>query len=194
VGLSATGRLLPQTPLRWGDRQTGSLAVGGPDEARVLWLSSPGGYTGPPLDRQFTGGRVTAYGLAPAAAPEARPSEWRGPGGGSLRRGSEGTAKGLGPAAPVAAETDRVLLYPNPLAGDAVTVRFFSSGSQAARLTIYNLEGEEVARADIPVTAQVVNEYELPLPGVASGLYLARLEYETTGGMDIRTLTLAVEK
>ncbi len=87
-----------------------------------------------------------------------------------------------------------MLLYPNPLAGDAVTVRFFSSGSQAARLTIYNLEGEEVARADIPVTAQVVNEYELPLPGVASGLYLARLEYETTSGMDIRTLTLAVEK
>jgi hypothetical protein len=44
------------------------------------------------------------------------------------------------------------------------------------------------------VTGGTVNEYVLPLPGVASGLYLARLEYEASGGKTIKTLTLAVEK
>jgi len=53
IGLDATGRLLPRMPLRWADRHTGGLAVGGPDDDRLLWLVSPGGYTGPPLGRQF---------------------------------------------------------------------------------------------------------------------------------------------
>ena len=194
VGLNATGRLLPLTPLRWADRRTGGLAVDGPDDGRVLWLVSPGGYTGPPLDRQYVNGRVMCFGLVNAPAAELRTSEWRGPAGGAYRRGAEGTAKNLGPAAPVAAETDRVVLYPNPMVGDGVTVRFFSAGSRSARLSIYNIEGEEVARADIPVTADSVNEFLLPLPGIASGLYLAHLEYDAGSGVEIRTLTLAVEK
>ncbi len=194
IGLNATGKLLPHTPLRWSDRRTGGLAVGGPDDARVLWLVSPGGYTGPPLDRQYVNGRVTGFGLAAAADESRRTSEWRGPGGGSVRRGSEGVAQGLGPAAPSAAETGRVVLYPNPMVGDQVTVRFFSGGSRPARLSVYNLEGEEVATADIPVNTGSVNEFSLPLPGVASGLYLARLEYDAGSGIEIRTLTLAVEK
>jgi len=194
IGLDATGRLLPHTPLRWGDRHTGGMAVGGPPDARHLWLVSPGGYTGPPLDRRFVNGRVMGFGLADSPEEGRRTSEWRGPVGGSYRRGSEGLAKNLGPAAPVAVEMDRVLLYPNPVVDDRVTVRFYSNGSSAARLSIYNLEGEEVARADIPVTAGAVNEFLLPLPGVASGLYLARLEYDAGDGVAIRTLTLAVEK
>jgi hypothetical protein len=194
VGLDATGRLLPHTPLRWGDRRTAGMAVGGPDDGRVLWLVSPGGYTGPPLDRQYVNGRVIASGLENASDEVSRTSEWRGPVGGAYRRGSEGVAKNLGPAAPAAAETDRVVLYPNPMVGDGVTVRFFSAGSRPARLSIYNIEGEEVAQTDIPVTAGSVNEYLLPLPGVASGLYLARLEYDAGSGIEIRTLTLAVEK
>jgi hypothetical protein len=132
--------------------------------------------------------------LAPAPAASRRTSEWRGPGGGSQRRGSAGEAKNLGPAAPVAAESGRVVLYPNPVVGDNVTVRFYSGGGRSARFSVYNLQGEEVARADIPVTTQAMNEYSLPLPGVASGLYLVRLEYDTGSGMEIRTLTLAVEK
>ena len=194
IGLDATGRLLSQTPLRWADRRTAGLAVGGPDDGRVLWLVSPGGYTGPPLDRQYVNGRVMGFGLANAAVEGSRTSEWRGPVGGAHRRGPEGLTKNLGPAAPVAAEAERVILYPNPMVGDGVTVRFFSVGSRSARLSIYNIEGEEVARADIPVTADSVNEFLLPLPGIASGLYLARLEYDAGSGVEIRTLTLAVEK
>jgi hypothetical protein len=194
IGLSATGKLLPQTPLRWADRRTGGMAVGGSDEDRVLWLVSPGGYTGPPLGRQFVNGRVIASGLAKASDENSRTSEWLGPVGGAYRRGPEGTAKNLGPASPVAQEMDKVILYPNPVVGDEVTVRFFSGGSRAARLFIYNLQGEEVAQADIPVNAGTVNEHRLPLPGIASGLYLARLEFDTGSGIELRTLTLAVEK
>ncbi|MCK9994806.1 MAG: immune inhibitor A [Candidatus Krumholzibacteria bacterium] len=194
IGLSATGRLLAQTPLRWAGRRTGGLAIGGPDDGRVLWLVSPGGHTGPPHDRHFINGRVIASGLANAPDEGSRTSEWLGPVGGAYRRGSEGSAKSLGPASPVSREMDKVVLYPNPVLGDGVTVRFFSAGSRPARLFIYNLQGEEVARADIPVDAGAVNEYRLPLPGIASGLYLARLEFDTGSGFETRTLTLAVEK
>jgi len=194
VGLSASGRLLPELPMRWGDSRTGALAVGGPDDARVLWLVSTGGYTGPPLDRQFVNGRVTGSGLANTQVEDSRTSEWRGSGGGSYRRGSAGTAKNLGSVAPFAAETDRVILYPNPVNSDEVTVRFYSVGSRAARISLYNLQGERVVQAEIPVTQDSINEFLLPIPGLASGLYLARLEYDAVSGIEIRTLTLAVEK
>ncbi len=194
IGLSATGKLLPHTPLRWAGLRTGGLAVGGPDDGRVLWFVAPGGYSGPPFDRHFVNGRVIASRLADASDEGSRTSEWLGPVGGAYRRGSEGSAKNLGPAAPVTEEMDRVVLYPNPMTGDGVTVRFFSAGSRPARLFIYNLQGEEVARADIPVNAGAINEYRLPLPGIASGLYLGRLEFDTGSGVEMRTLTLAVEK
>ena len=194
VGLDATGKLLPQTPLRWGDRHPGGFAVGDSDAGRLLWMSTPGGYTGPPLDRQYVNGRVTAYGLAMAADEASRTSEWRGPVGSSYRRGSSGESKSLGAIAPVTAEVGKAIVYPNPINGDAVTVRFYSGGSRPARVAVYNLEGEEVTRADIPVIAEAVNEHLLPLPGIASGLYLVRLEYEASDGIQIRTLTLAVEK
>ncbi len=194
IGLSATGKLLPQTPLRWAGRHTGGMAVGGPDDDRVLWLVSPGGYTGPPFGRQLVNGRVIASRLVNALDESSRTSEWLGPVGGAYRRGPQGGAKDLGPAAPVAQEMDKVILYPNPVVGDGVTVRFFSAGNRSARLFIYNLQGEEVAQADIPVDAGTVNEYRMPLPGIASGLYLARLEYDNGNGIEMRTLTLAVEK
>jgi hypothetical protein len=80
------------------------------------------------------------------------------------------------------------------MVGDEVTVRFFSAGSRSARLSIYNLAGEQVTQVTIPVNEGSLNEYRVSLPGVASGLYLARLEYDAAGGFQIRTLTLAVEK
>ena len=194
VGLGATGRLLPHTPFRWGDRFEPGLAVGGLQAERVLWLVSRGGYVGDGYGTQVANGMVAGYNLAGTVSSGERTSEWLGAGGGITRRGPAGLPQTLGSAAPVAAETNKVVLYPNPLTGPEVTLRFYSHGTTPARLGIYNLTGELVAQADIPVTADAVNEFKLPLPGIASGLYLARVQYEAAGGMEIRTLTLAVEK
>ena len=56
------------------------------------------------------------------------------------------------------------------------------------------LEGELVASRETDVTADAVNEAVLTLPDLASGLYVARLEFVGPRGREIRTLTLAVEK
>ena len=61
-------------------------------------------------------------------------------------------------------------------------------------MAIFNLEGEQVTSAMITVTPDAVNEHFLPLPGVASGMYLARIRFTGPGGIETRTLTLAVEK
>ncbi len=80
------------------------------------------------------------------------------------------------------------------MTGDGVTVRFASSTSNAAEVAVYTLEGELVRRESVPTVADRINEYYLPLPGIASGLYLARLRFDGPNGPEIRTLTLAVEK
>ncbi|MCB1182882.1 PIG-L family deacetylase [bacterium] len=103
-------------------------------------------------------------------------------------------ARGLGAAAPIAAEREQVYLYPNPLRGDDVKIRFYSTGTEPARFALFNLEGELVASRETDVTADAVNEAVLTLPDLASGLYVARLEFVGPRGREIRTLTLAVEK
>ena len=194
VGLNATGRLLADLPRKWGDRAGAGLAVGGEGADRTMWLVSEGGYATGFQDRIAVNGRVSGFGLVAAAADGDRTSEWLGPYGGTLRLGPTGAAQDLGGLAPAAAERDQVYLYPNPLAGDEVTIRFYSTGAGAARLALYNLEGELVARRDATAVAGTVNEITLGVPGVVSGLYVAKLEFEGVGGRQIRTLTLAVEK
>ena len=86
------------------------------------------------------------------------------------------------------------MLYPNPLTGTDLTIRFYNQGSDPARFGVYTLEGEAIVQRDVPVTAGVVNEFKVALPGLASGLYVCRLECDTTAGRRVRTLTLAVQK
>jgi len=194
VVLGPDGRLLRGTPFRWGDRVGGSLVLGGAENRRVLWLASEGGYTGPPLDRNAFGGRLSAYGLPASPPVEERSTEWYGPAGGALRTGPAGTPRDLGPGSAAAVETDRVVLYPNPVTGDGVTFRFYAGGADPADLAVYNLEGELVTSARVTVTPDALNEHFLPLPGIASGLYLARLRFDGPAGTETRTMTLAVEK
>jgi hypothetical protein len=87
------------------------------------------------------------------------------------------------------------VLYPNPLkAGDLLTVRFFSATDRTARLVIYNLEGEVVVQEAIPTSASQVNEHELSLPFLASGVYICQLERSTDRGVVRDLASLAVEK
>jgi len=196
IGLDAVGRLLPYTPLRWGDRRAASLTVGPGDEeapGRTLWLMSAGGYTGAPLDRQFTNGRVSAYQFTDASATIGT-SEWLGSSGGPDRRGTSGIAASLGAIAPMATELDQVLLYPNPLHDDLLTVRFVPQGNRPAKFGVFNLEGEIVVQKEFPVTDNVVNEYSVDLSQVASGLYVCRLVFEGANGNESKVMTLAVER
>ncbi len=110
------------------------------------------------------------------------------------RLGPEGLPQDLGGLAPAAAEAGRVVLYPNPVGGNSVTVRFAGPVDGTARVTLYDLEGEAVTDQTFAVTGGVVNEHTLDLPGIASGLYLCRLRWPTAGGDETRTMTLAVER
>ena len=196
LALDARGDLLPGFPLRWGDRAAAGLAVGpGIDAAspRVLWLLSSGGYAGPPRERNLVNGRVAGLQLA-APAPGDRTSEWLGAAGGPDRAGTAGTARDLGGIAPAAAQVDRAVLYPNPLGDSPLTVRFFSADDHPARFWVHNLEGEVVLETNLSALAGEVNERTVDLSQLASGLYVCRLQYSTTAGRVMRTMTLAVER
>ncbi|MFT5233400.1 MAG: M6 family metalloprotease-like protein [Candidatus Krumholzibacteriia bacterium] len=193
LGLNANGRLHEGFPLRWGDVSESSFTIGGETD-RVLWLVSSGGYDTGFKGRNAVNGRVSAYGLLPTAPTDERTSEWLGPYGGPSRNGPAGEAKSLGSLAPIASETEQVYLYPNPMSGEDVKVRFFSAGSGAAKIAVYNLGGELVADKSMPVIAGALNEIEMSLPSLVSGMYMARLEYDSTSGRTVRTMTLAVEK
>ena len=197
LGLDALGGLLAQTPLLWGGHMEMAMAVGpasDDENERTLWLVSAGGKTDPLLDRQPVNGRVTGYRLAKEALPRNRTSEWLGVSGGVLRSGPQGDAKALSGLALVSRDVDGAILYPNPLRTEELTVRFYSHGARAAHFWLYSLEGEEIHHVEIPVVAGSVNEEHISLPDLASGLYIGRLQRETTSGYEIKMITLAVER
>ncbi|MBM4131027.1 hypothetical protein FJ250_08355, partial [bacterium] len=195
LALGPDGRLLSQLPLRWGDRRAAGLAIGDGGPERLLWLVSEGGYTAPPLGRTWVNGRVGGWRLAATATEGvATTSEWLGPAGGSARRGPTGQARDLGPTAPSAADRAEVALFPNPVRGEVVNARFWADVEGAVRLAVYDLQGELVREGRFLATAGQMNQVRLDLPGIASGVYVAVLEHDGTGGRRTRTLTLAVER
>lgn len=193
-GFEPGGELMPGMPLRWGGRADGGAIVGTaavPGE-RTLWLARPGGKTGPPLDRQYVEGQLMGLDLGLAA--DERTSEWLGAGGGPARSGPVGQAQTIHIEGLAAAEDAGTWFYPNPLRDDTVTLRFYGQAAGTARFTLHNLEGEEVASEELAVSAGLVNELRIPLPRIASGMYIGRLVAPTPGGHEIKTLTLAVER
>ncbi len=195
LALGPDGRLLSELPVRWGDRRAAGLAIGDGGPERLLWLVSGGGYTAPPLGRTWVNGRVAGWRLAAAAGEGVvTTSEWLGVSGGVARRGPAGQPRELGPAAPAAADRAEVVLFPNPVRGEAVNVRFWADADGPARLAVYDLQGELVREGRFAAAAGQMNQARLDLPGIASGIYVAVLEYGGTGGRRTRTLTLAVER
>ncbi len=195
IGLNASGELLPNTPFRWGDNGQPGLAFG--EDAGThnqLWMVSPGGFANEPFDRNHVNGRVVTYGLATESASNQNTSRWLGPLGGISRSGSIGDPRDFETTSPVTVEMDRVILYPNPVHESDVTVRFYAYKEGNARFILYNLQGEEVKRVEIPTIAKAINEYRLDVSGIASGLYLGRLVYPGATGTETKTMTLAVER
>jgi len=61
-------------------------------------------------------------------------------------------------------------------------------------LAIYDLEGEVVTQATISTIGNQINEYQVELPGLVSGIYVCKLEYESANGIEQSISSLAVEK
>lgn len=195
MGLNSIGELLPSLPFRWGDEGTGGLAMGYDSMGNnLLWMMSPGSYATEPFARNHVNGRVAAYGLGTAAAEGALTSRWMGSMGGSTRSGGVGEARHLGVLSPVSEEMKRVIMYPNPVHGSQVIVRFYAHAEGRAQFILYNLQGEEVKRMDFETTADFINEEPMDVSGLASGLYLGRLLYPGENGTETKTMTLAVER
>lgn len=196
MALDARGNLLAGYPVRWGDDSGSGCALGQGytvDSERILWLVSAGGYAGPPLERTLANGRINGFNLAPVAA-NLRTSEWLGDGGGAARVGPHGTPAALGSLAPASDQIDTAVLYPNPLGDSPLTVRFYSADQAPAEFWVHNLEGEIVFHTAIATDADVVNEHQVDLPNLASGLYVCRLQFSSSSGRTVRTMTLAVER
>jgi M6 family metalloprotease-like protein len=195
LGWNAEGRLLPRLPLLWGDRGVSRLLVGdAPDGGRVLWLGDTGGRQTAGSGPIAASGRMVGF-LPPSASRVAGTSEWLGPLGGSRRDGASGTPADLGALSTLVAERDRFFVYPNPARGDEATFRYFSEIPGRARLTVYNLEGEVVDTLSHEGGAGVVEEIRWPLAGLASGVYMCRLDVPTAdGGILHRSIRLAVER
>lgn len=195
MGLSSLGELLPQLPFRWGDEGTGGLAMGlDADGNNLLWMVSPGSYATEPFGRNHVNGRIAALGLAAAVSEANLTSQWVGPMGGATRGGSVGDPRNLGPLSPLTAEMEKVIMYPNPVHENDVTVRFYGHAAGTARFVLYNLQGEEVKRMEFYTNAGSINENRMDVSGLASGLYLGRLVYPGPDGTETKTMTLAVER
>jgi hypothetical protein len=69
------------------------------------------------------------------------------------------------------------ICYPSPLRDGPLHVRAQAGRDAAARVVVYNLEGEEVSTAG-PQAVRAGEPFEitLPLAGIASGVYVCRLE------------------
>jgi hypothetical protein len=61
--------------------------------------------------------------------------------------------------------------YPNPVTNGEITFTY-SSTNEAKTITVFNVNGQEVARFSLPQWSSV---QRLKLPKLASGVYMARL-------------------
>jgi len=85
---------------------------------------------------------------------------------------------------------DNHVCYPQPLVGDLLRVRGFARADGDARAVILNLQGEEVRdTGTVWVQGRSPFELEIDMRGVASGLYLCKLE--AGGETSVRTVAVA---
>ncbi len=137
-------------------------------------------------------------GEAPTLGAGQRPAEWLMRGGNAFRtaRGAAGAvSSSTGPA--VAVQTQRPILYPNPIrsgAGASARVRFFSAQAQTARLTLFNLEGEKILESEQFNQGGVTGEVAWDARFLAPGAYVCRLDYIGEAGPATEVLTVYVER
>ncbi len=84
---------------------------------------------------------------------------------------------------------------PNPVRDGRLTVRAVLAGDGEMVVTVYNLEGEEVARG-APATAFAGQPVQssLDLSGAVSGPYLCRVRARTAAGEQVQVIPAAIER
>ena len=106
-----------------------------------------------------------------------------------LRRDAAGTGRqgfsGGGDAARAAVDPSTFIVYPNPARGSSFKVRVLVSKPARVSVAIMNLEGEKVAsregRHDWPAGSAVPFEAAFSSSGLASGVYLCRVDVSGDG-------------
>lgn len=86
-----------------------------------------------------------------------------------------------------------VYTYPNPATGDIVTFKFRPAYKAHVKIEVYNIAGEKVAsleKADCP--AGQASELVWGVKGVASGVYIFRLEAASSAGTKTVTKKFAI--
>jgi hypothetical protein len=78
----------------------------------------------------------------------------------------------------IAHHLDRLIeVFPNPLSGNTVKVRFAHNGKQST-LIVRNLWGQEMMKEIVSSSQEGFLERNLVLPKLASGIYLVELKNE----------------
>ena len=100
----------------------------------------------------------------------------------------------VAPQRPVALDDRDVVVFPNPCREDAVRVRYELGFETTVTVTVLDLTGQEVWTGRKHSPAGVPDEIQWPVHGVASGLYLCKVEAREQKGSTIVFRKVAVVK
>jgi M6 family metalloprotease-like protein len=174
-----------------------TLAQGTSDE-RLLFMAAG---TVPQITGLANSGENEQAVLLTRAVTRLRSWEWPGAGAqlqvpahGAMYGGSPWRGEAAGSLTdPVALQMASLaashVCYPQPLATDVLRVRGQVRRPGSARAVILNLQGERVRdTGELPILGNMPFELEIDMRGVASGLYLCRLE--ANGETSVRTIAV----
>lgn len=85
--------------------------------------------------------------------------------------------------------------YPNPVVGGKTYVRYRLTSPSEATLTVYDMAGNQIYQPKtVPAEVGNDNEVEVDCGGLASGVYLCRLEVNSAGKKEVVFCKMAVVK
>jgi hypothetical protein len=85
--------------------------------------------------------------------------------------------------------------YPNPVVGGKAYLRYRLTAPSEATLTVYDMAGNRIyAPKTVPSEVGNDNEVEVDCGGLASGVYLCRLEVSSSGKKEVVFCRMAVVK
>jgi len=171
-GFSGRGQVLPGFPRAAAVLPFGTPAIGDVDgSGRLVWVApSP------------EGGLLLARNL-PGAAPAA--GEWRRSGGRTEGGNYQAVPSGSEPVPGEPALGEPLLVYPNPVRGSGVEIRFLLTTGESAQLTLLDVVGRELQDASLDLRGGFrpgENSARWDVGGVAPGLYFCRLERDGPSG------------